>query len=147
MVTITGGGATGPIETVAVVAPGAGYSNGASTASGVADSTSVAGSGAIFTLVVGTVGATDASRSLVIGRRGTTQLKKTFAFLIRGAASPYDEGENVQYEVPRAVFNGSPNITMNRADAITCSFELKALHTETLGGQPFNGYARIRSVV
>ena len=142
---ITGAASTGPIGTVSIVSPGQDYTAGNTTAAALATDSTGAGQGAIFTLEVAVVGGQGAHRSLVIGRRGTTQLKKTFAFLIRGAASPYVEGDNVQIEVPRAVFNGSPNITMNRADAITCSFELKALHTERFANAAFQGYARIRS--
>ena len=73
----------------------------------------------VITITVGNTAGAPARKELIIGRRGGRLAKAEFAFLFRGAASPYIGGKAAQVEVPRACFNGDRGITMNRANPIS----------------------------
>ena len=81
-------------------------------------------------------------RSLVLGRRGSHLAKKSSAFLIRGAASPYLGGELAQIEVPNGTFEGSRNLTLTRAEPIKYDFQIGCLEDRVI-----DGYANIRAIV
>lgn len=125
----------GRISEVRISNPGNGY--GSPPAVTIADAPA-RGTRATARAVVGAI---PGYRTLIIGRRGAALQKREFSFLIRGKASPYVELEVMQFEVPRMIFMGAPNITANRADPITVTFECQALEDDVI-----NGYARMVAV-
>ena len=80
-------------------------------------------------------------QGLSLGRRGGRLAKTAFAFLIRGAASPYVDGERAQIEIPQGIFEGSRNFQFTRADPIKYDFQISCLEDRDL-----DGYASLRAI-
>ena len=104
-----------------VVRGGSGYGVSGLTVSGTAitKTGNDAFGNIVITLTTTNLPAPGNQRELVIGRRGGRLAKTEFAFLFRGAASPYIGGARAHVEVPRACFSGDRGITMNRANPIS----------------------------
>ena len=128
-----------------VVSPGR-YSTAPTAASvGTAFAAAYTGATPSTAVVFGAATLTSADvagfRSIVLGRRGGRLAKTAFAFLIRGAASPYVDGERAQIEIPQGIFEGSRNFQFTRADPIKYDFQISCLEDRNL-----DGYATLRAI-
>ena len=123
----------------AVATPAMFGGRGVSTANNVA-TTGGSGSGANVS-ITSVTGSLSAIRTLTLGRRGSTLAKKQFAFLLRGAASPYVDGSRCQINVPCGAFEGTRELSLTRADPVKFSCTIRCIEDSGI-----NGYAEIIAV-
>ena len=123
----------------AVATPAMFGGRGVSTANNIA-TTGGSGTGATVS-ITSVTGSMPAIRSLTLGRRGSTLAKKQFAFLLRGAASPYVDGSLCQINVPCGAFEGTRELSLTRADPVKYSCTIRCIEDSGI-----NGYAEILAV-
>ena len=93
-------------------------------------------------------------RNFYLGRRGASLAKAQFAFLLRGAASPYKDGARCQINIPCGSFEGARELSMTRADPIKYSCVIRCVEDNSPtvdvhsdGTRLFNGYATVHAVL
>jgi hypothetical protein len=91
----------------------------------------------VLAAALGTTVTTGSGEVSVAMFRGITMTER--ALLIRGTgASPYDNTKNAQYEIPRAVVSGEPELVHSKSGPVIVKLKYTVIYDAT------NGFGRIR---